>query len=98
MASPMGSSKARQRKDTTVRLDRETAMKVAKMAEDAHVSKQRVLTDAVENLRRQWLLEQTNAAYAALRANPEEMAALAEERALYEGALGDILRHDADPV
>ena len=56
-------------------------MKGAKLAEDAQVSKQRVLAVAAENLRGQRLLEQTNAAYAALRANPEEVAALAEERA-----------------
>jgi hypothetical protein len=50
---------------------------------------QAVLDEAVELLQGQRLLEVTNEAYAALRANPEAWQALQEERAEWDVTLND---------
>jgi hypothetical protein len=50
---------------------------------------QEILEQAVEQYRRQRLLAATNAAYAALRADPEAWQALKEERAAWDVTLAD---------
>jgi hypothetical protein len=52
---------------------------------------QDVVSKAVEAYRRQRLLEQTNAAYAALRADPEGWREELEERELWDNTLADIV-------
>lgn len=52
-------------------------------------SMQAVLDKAIEDFRRRHLLEQTNAAYAALRNNPQEWTALHEERSIWDVTLAD---------
>jgi hypothetical protein len=50
---------------------------------------QAVLEQALEQYRRQQLLEETNAAYAALRVAPEAWADLEQERLAWEQTLAD---------
>jgi hypothetical protein len=50
---------------------------------------QAVLEQALEQYRRQQLIEATNAAYAALRAAPEAQANLEQKRLAWEQALAD---------
>ena len=52
---------------------------------------------AIGAYRRQWLLEETNAAYAALRANPEKWEQeLLTERREWEATIGDDPDQDGD--
>lgn len=83
---------------TTVRVDGETRRALRELARELHLPMQAVVARAVELYRRQVMVEEANAAYAALRANPERWAELAEERALYEGALLDGIQDDPYPV
>jgi hypothetical protein len=50
---------------------------------------QAVLEQALEQYRRQQLLEETNAAYAALRTAPKAWADLEQERRAWEQTLAD---------
>jgi hypothetical protein len=53
-----------------------------------------MLDNSLEMLRRQTLLEETNQAYAALRANPELWGEEQAERADWDNALADGLDDD----
>jgi hypothetical protein len=55
---------------------------------------QEVLARAVEDYRRKRILDQTNAAYAALRADPDAWAEVLAERAELENTLADGLEDD----
>jgi hypothetical protein len=55
---------------------------------------QAVITQAVENLRRQRMLEEANAAFAALRQDPAAWEQEREERELWDETLGDGLKDD----
>jgi hypothetical protein len=57
-------------------------------------SKEDVLAAAVEAYSRQLILDRTNAAYAALRADPAGWGAELEERALWESQLSGGLERD----
>jgi hypothetical protein len=57
-------------------------------------SMQTVISQAVENLRRQRMLEQANAAYAALRQDPALWAQEQEERAAWDETSSDGLEDD----
>jgi hypothetical protein len=57
-------------------------------------SMQAVITQAVENLRRQRMLEEANAAFAALRQDPVAWEQEREERERWDEALGDGLEED----
>ncbi len=50
---------------------------------------QDLLVEAVESMRRRRILEQTNAAYAAMHANPQLWQAELEERAEWDVTLAD---------
>lgn len=52
-------------------------------------SQQEVLAEAVEDLRRKRLIEATNAAYAALKADPAAWAEWQAEREAWDATLGD---------
>jgi hypothetical protein len=52
------------------------------------------LEKAVETLRRQTILEETNRAYAALRSDPKKWREEQEERAAWEATLADGLEDD----
>jgi hypothetical protein len=57
-------------------------------------SMQAVVSQAVEMLRRQRMIDEANAAYAALREDPEAWKQELEERALWENAMGDGLEEE----
>lgn len=74
---------------TTIRVSRRTRDLLQSLAEQDGSSMQAVLEEAVQLLQGQRLLEATNAAYAALRANPEAWQTLQEERAEWDVTLND---------
>ncbi len=74
---------------TTVRVDGQTHGVLRDLAEHPHMPMHDVLARAIELYRRQLMVEEANAAYAALRASPEAQRALDEERAVFEHALLD---------
>jgi predicted transcriptional regulator len=79
---------------TTVRITLDTSETLSELAEATGRSKQDVLAAAVEAYSRQLLLDRTNAAYAALRADPTCWEAELEDRARWEATLGDDLERE----
>jgi predicted transcriptional regulator len=65
---------------TTIRVSLRARDLLQELAHTSGSSMQVVLEQALEQYRRKQLLEATNAAYAALRANPEDWASLEQER------------------
>lgn len=74
---------------TTIRVSRRTRDVLQALAEQYGSSMQAVLEEAVDLLEGQRLLEATNEAYAALRANPAAWQKLQEERAEWDVTLSD---------
>lgn len=74
---------------TTVRISKETRETLRELAEQVGQPIQKVLDNAVEAYRRQCILEQANAAYAALRADAEAWREEQSERQQWEGTLAD---------
>ena len=74
---------------TTIRVSLRTRDLLQELAQTAGSSMQAVLEQALEQYRRQQLLDATNAAYATLRAKPEAWANLAQERLAWEQTLTD---------
>jgi hypothetical protein len=74
---------------TTIRVSLRTRDLLQELAQTAGSSMQAVLEQALEQYRRQQLLEETNAAYATLRAAPEAWADLEQERLAWEQTLSD---------
>lgn len=74
---------------TTVRVSKETREALRELAEQSGEPMHRVLAKAVEAYRRQRFWEQTNAAYAALRADPEAWQEELQERRDWEATLAD---------
>ncbi len=74
---------------TTIRVSRRTRDRLQHLAEQYGSSMQAVLEEAVELYQGQRLLEATNAAYAALRADPAAWRELQEERAEWDATLND---------
>jgi hypothetical protein len=77
-----------------VRVSAATHDVLRKLAEETSESMQEIVAVAVERYRRQRILDATNEAYAALRADPQAWSELQEERALWENTLMDGI--DAD--
>lgn len=75
----------------TVRVTHETRVTLQRIAEESGQSMQSVVAKAVEQYKRQLLLQRTNEAYAALRAQPDRWADEQEERRAWEAALADDL-------
>jgi len=76
---------------TTVRITLQTSEALRELAASTGRSMQDVLAAAVEAYSRQLLLDQTNEAYAALRARQELWGEELEERAAWEATLADNL-------
>jgi len=57
---------------------------------------QAVLEEALELYRRRCFLDEVNAAYGALRQDPEAWAEIVEERALWDSTLADGLPEEPD--
>jgi hypothetical protein len=74
---------------TTIRVSLHTRDLLQELAQTAGSSMQAVLEQALEQYRRQQLLDATNAAYATLRAKPEAWANLEQERLAWEQTLAD---------
>jgi predicted transcriptional regulator len=79
---------------TTIRVTGETQAKLRALAEQRGETMQQVLAEAVEWYRRQRLIEETNARYAALRQDPAAWADEQGERAAWDGTLADGLVDD----
>lgn len=76
-------------KTTTVRVAGDVQAKLRVLAEQRGETMQQVLADAVEWYRRQRMIEETNARYAALRCDPGAWAEVQDERAAWEVTLAD---------
>jgi predicted transcriptional regulator len=74
---------------TTIRVSLRARDLLQELAQTSGSSMQVVLEQALEQYRRQQLLEATNAAYAALRAAPEAWADLEQERLAWQQTLAD---------
>ncbi len=76
---------------TTVRVTPETRAILQELSRESKQSMQWLLAKAVEQYRRQLVLQRANEAYAALRAHPGEWSKEQEERRIWDGALADDL-------
>jgi predicted transcriptional regulator len=74
---------------TTIRVSLRTRDLLQELAQTSGNSMQTILEQALEQYRRQQLLEATNAAYAALHADPEAWANLEHERQAWDQTLAD---------
>ena len=74
---------------TTLRISLRARDLLQEFAQTSGSSMQAVLEQALEQYRRQQLLEATNAAYAAIRAAPEAWANLEQERLAWEQTQAD---------
>ena len=74
---------------TTIRVSEKTRATLRELALEVGVPMHEVAAKAVELYRRQHLLQATNAAYAALRGDPEAWQELQAERAAWETTLAD---------
>jgi predicted transcriptional regulator len=74
---------------TTIRVSTKTRDALNELARTAGVPMQQVLEQAIETYRRQRLLAEANAAYAALREDAAAWDDLASERAAWDATLSD---------
>jgi predicted transcriptional regulator len=74
---------------TTVRVSEPTHRALCELSEQLGESMQGILDRAIEDFRRKRLLERANAAYAALRDNPEAWKEEQAERMNWEATLSD---------
>jgi hypothetical protein len=74
---------------TTIRVTEKTHNTLHALAREVGVPMQEVVEQAIEQYRRQRLLEATNAAYAALRTDPQAWAEVQAERAAWDITLMD---------
>ncbi len=81
---------------TTVRIRPETHEHLKELAEDEGLSLTEALDRLVEAARRQRIVDRANAAWAALREDPEAWADYRAEVALFEGAVADGLPAEPD--
>ena len=72
-----------------VRISEQTHQTLRDLARADHDSMQSVLDKAVEEYRRRRFLEDVNAAYAALREDPEAWKEVEEEHSAWDVTLGD---------
>jgi predicted transcriptional regulator len=74
---------------TTVRVSEPTHRTLRELSEQLGESMQGILEHAIEDYRRKRVLEQANAGYAALRADPEAWKEELAERADWDATLAD---------
>ena len=79
---------------TTVRVSNQTAGVLREIAAQTGETMQAVLEKAVEGYQRQRFFDELDAAYAALRSDPEAWAAEQRERAEWDAVLMDGLAQD----
>jgi len=73
----------------TTRITEKTRNVLRLLSNETGKSMQVIIEQAIEHYRRQVFLEQSNQAFAALRANPEAWKEEEEERILWDNALND---------
>jgi predicted transcriptional regulator len=78
-------------KTVTVRIPSEIRRTIQQLANESQESMQSVLAKAVKEYKRQWILQRTNEAYAALRGQPDLWKEEQAERSAWEATLGDDL-------
>jgi hypothetical protein len=76
----------------TIRIKPETRQKLQMIAKEESTPMTKMLDRVVDAYQRQKLLEATNAAYAALRANPKAWEQELAERRLWDATLSDGLK------
>jgi hypothetical protein len=74
---------------TTIRVSQRTRALISALARADGTTMQETVEQAMEAYRRQRLLRETNAAYAAVRANPADLADLERERGEWDKTLTD---------
>jgi predicted transcriptional regulator len=74
---------------TTIRVSEKTRDTVHDLARNVGVPMAEIVERAIEQYRRQHILDTANAQYAALRADPEAWAEIEAERALWDATLLD---------
>ncbi len=74
---------------TTMRITERSHETLRRLSDEAKLSMQEIADRAIEEYRRRQILEQTNAAYAGLRLDPEAWQQELEERADWEDTLAD---------
>lgn len=77
---------------TTIRVSEKTRATLHELARDAGLPMAEVVEQAIEQYRRQRILDAANAAYAALRADPAAWAEVQAERAVWDTTLADGLK------
>lgn len=82
---------------TTVRIGEETRKTLRDLERETGYRTSELLARAVEQYRRSLILDLTNRAYAALRADPEAWAEVEAERGDWDATLGDGLEDDPTP-
>ncbi len=77
-----------------MRINIDTYDKLSQLAQDLGISKQRILDQALEKLRREKLFEKANKAYEAIQKDPKAWQEELDERALWDTTLSDGLEND----
>lgn len=78
---------------TTIRVSRNTRDTLHQLARDAGVPIQTIIDQALEQYRRQHMLNTANAAYAALRADPQAWQEAEAEQEVWDDTLNDGLEN-----
>jgi predicted transcriptional regulator len=81
---------------TTIRVSEQTHAKLQALARDVGAPMSDVVDQAIEAYRRQRIIDQANAQYAALRADPEAWAEVEAERAVWDATLMDGLGREGE--
>ncbi|MCA9865440.1 MAG: hypothetical protein KC410_02990 [Anaerolineales bacterium] len=76
---------------TTMRVSQKTRNTLQELSKDTGMTMQDIMDRAIAAYQRQRLLEATNAAYAALKNDPEARNEMLEERAVWDMTLDDAL-------
>ena len=74
---------------TTVKIDKFTQKTLKELAQQRGTSMQSILREAILEYRRRQFLEDTNAAYEALKSNPKAWQEELEERKLWDNTIAD---------
>ena len=77
-----------------MRVDRHTSAAIARLAREAGVARKDIIAKAVENLRRQRLLESVNQGFAAMKRERGAWRDEVEERQKWEATLSDGLEDE----
>ena len=74
---------------TTLRVSTQTQQQLRQLAEEAGVSMQTIVVEALELYRRKQLLDKAHAAYTRVKADPKAWANLSKEREDWDTTLAD---------